>query len=194
MSEKAAVSVIRFYQKFATNEDGTVRAVDWVEFAPRGGAKYSTIPMAVTHVKKITDGTWEAIEPAYNAWKAGQEMPVNGTPLAVWGGVRPEQIDFLRANDVKTVEDLCAMTDAQLQKIGLPGLRTIRDQARAWDAAKDQRKVEQALAAKDDEIAALKAQMETMMEMFAAQARDSDEETVKRRPGRPRKEDSEAAA
>ena len=190
--DKADVRAIRFYQKFAQNEDGSARAVDWVEFAPRGGAKYSTIPMPVSMASKMTDGTWESLKPAFEAWKQGNEAPTTGTPLAVWAGVSPEQADFLRSNDVRTVEDLCAMTDGQLQKIGLPGLRTIRDNARAWDAAKDDRKIAAELSAKDEQIAALQAQMESLMEMMAAA--QGDKEQIKRKPGRPRKEEDEGEA
>jgi len=190
-TQKADVRPIRFYQKFIEQPDGTVRAIDWVEYAARGQAKFTVTPARISDVQKSIDGTWECLEPHYDAWKKGNEAPVSGTPLAAWSGVSPELAAVLKTKDILTVEDIRDMTEAQIEKSGIPGMRLIRDQAKAWDASKDSRRTEIALTSLQDENSALKAQMEEMKRMMQSLA-GADEEAP-RRPGRPRK-DAEVAA
>lgn len=183
ITQRANVRAIRFYQVPHQNEDGSYRYVDWVEYAALGNAKYLTTPDAVSRVQKLTDGTWDCLKPAYEAWKAGQEIPLNGTPLSAWSGVNPQQADILKARDIKTIEDVAEMTDAHMSKIGIPDIRYLRDQAKAWVASKDTRKIEAEMANKDEQIAFLTEQMAEMQAQMAALA---GEEAPKRR-GRPPK-------
>lgn len=189
-TEQADIRPIRFYQKFIENPDGTVRAVDWVDYSARGQAKFTVTPARVSDVQKMINGEWECLRPHYEAWQRGNESPVTGTPLAAWSGVSPELAAVLKTRDILTVEDIRDMTEAQMEKSGVPGMRTLRDQARAWDASKDTRKTEIALNGLQDENAALRAQMEEMKAMMASLAGDGAE--PKRGPGRPKKE-AEAA-
>lgn len=184
----ARIRVLKFYTKYVQEVDGTSRGVDWCDYAPIGNAKYSVIPDAISRLAKTTDGKWDIIKPAYEAWKKGQELPPNGLPLAAWAGVTPEQAEVLKFHDVRTVEEIRDLTDGQMQRIGLPNIRAIRDAAKAWDQAKDSRKVEAALLEKDAEINLLKEQMQDLMALMnpAAQAAQNAEEPIKRGPGRPR--------
>lgn len=166
------------------------REVEFVDITSVGNAKYTVIPMRIVDAKRDTSGLWEAIEPAYLAWKKGQEMPTTGTPLSAWHGITREQIEAIRVHGLYTVEDVAQMSDAILQKVGGIGMHSVREAARAWDKAKDTRAITQDLAAKDAEIEALKQQMADLMEMVG---RDNSEEPIKRRPGRPRKDEAEAA-
>lgn len=166
------------------------RDVEFVDITSVGNAKYTVIPMRIQDAMRDTTGLWAAIEPAYNAWKKGMEVPTTGTPLTSWHGITREQIEAVRVHGLYTVEDVAQMTDAILQKVGGIGMHAVREAARSWDMAKDTRAITQDLAAKDAEIDALKQQMADLMEMMQG---DPNEEPVKRRPGRPRKDESEAA-
>lgn len=191
---KADVLPQQFVEKYVKDPDGSHRAVEWVEYFPRGQKKYTIVSARIVDVMRATDGTWECLKPYYDAWKEGREAPVFGTPLAAWSGVTPEQAEVLRVNGIKTVEDVAVMNDATMTKVGLPGIRTIRDAAKGWEAAKDTRAVEADMQRMRDENEALRAQMESLMAMMGEQARDNVEEPVKRRPGRPRKDDDAEAA
>ena len=171
------------------------KEVEFVDLTTVGNAKYMVVPWRVKDVMRDTNGVWEVVEPHYNAWKQGEAVPTSGTPLSAWQGITRHQIEAVRLLGIYTVEDMAAVTDATLQKLPGPNLRSVRDAAVAWEKAKDTRAVTADLAAKELEIQELRAQVGDLMDLvrnMPTVAKD-DEETVKRRPGRPRKEDAEAA-
>ena len=184
VSGAVSVRAIKFWTKYVPQPDGSTKGVDWVEYAPRGKAKYSVIPDAVSRLQKDRSGIWEALLPSYEAWKRGQEMPTEGTPLAAWPGVSVEQAELLRNADCRTVEEVASLTDALMQRIGLPGLRDIRTNAQAYLTSKDGSKVVSALAEKDQQIAALQQQMQDLMELITK----GDADEPKRGRGRPPKD------
>jgi hypothetical protein len=171
------------------------KEVEFVDLTTVGNAKYMVVPWRVKDVMRDTNGVWEVVEPHYNAWKQGEAVPTSGTPLSAWQGITRHQIEAVRLLGIYTVEDMAAVTDATLQKLPGQNLRSVRDAAVAWEKAKDTRAVTADLAAKELEIQELRAQVGDLMDLvrnMPTVAKD-DEETVKRRPGRPRKEDAEAA-
>src|SRR5262245_15425227 len=99
---------------------------------------------------------WSIIERHYRAWLAGQEAPVDGTPLAAWNALPPDPADVLRANSIKTVEDVAALTDAHIARLPLPNLRELIRQARHFIDAAEQTRFAASLAAKEREIEGLK--------------------------------------
>lgn len=187
-NQRATVRPLRFYKKYVGDGAGGLREVDWVEYAGVGNAKYLTTPDAIARVQKLTDGTWECIKPAYEAWKSGDEVPLTGTPLAAWSGVSPEQAEILKIRDIRTVEDVAQMTDRHMEKIGIPEIRRVRDMAKAWLDSKDNRKLETEMADKDERIALLEQQISEMMAML------QPGEEPKRRGRPPKARDEEEAA
>ncbi len=73
---------------------------------------------------------WDHIREGYERWRAGQEDPLDGTPLKNWTGCTPAQMHDLYNLNIRTVEDLSGMTDAQCQKE--TGLLTLRELARNY--------------------------------------------------------------
>ena len=120
---------------------------------------------------------WARIEPAYEAWKKGSEIPDDGTPLAAWSAVTPEQARMMRAVDLRTVEDVASATEGTLARLQFPNAKRLRDLAKDW--LDSRASVETAEALKDAQ-----ERIKVMEEMLAAQ------NAPKR--GRPRK--AEAAA
>lgn len=176
--------------KDTKNPNLGTRPVEFVDLTSVGNAKYTVVPMRIIDAQRDTTGLWGVIEPAYTAWKKGEEVPKNGTPLTSWQGITRQQIEAVRVHGIYTVEDVAAMPDATLQKMAGIGMASVREAARAWEKAKDTRAITADLAAKDAEIEALKQQMADLMALVAG---DPTEEPVKRKPGRPRKEEAEAA-
>jgi len=124
--------------------------------------------------------TWDQIEPAYLAWKQGEELPETGTPLAAWGGVNGSQINALKGIHIRTVEELAGLSDSNMKAV-LPNMRELRAMARQWLDRKPEAE-QQAM------IADLQAQNAAMMEMLAEMQAD------KPKRGRPRKDAADAEA
>lgn len=186
--------VVEFKTEYRVGKD----PVDWVLVAPSGPAYEKT--RTWHRVEKLrppvdADATtkeslsyvnmaarWEVIGPAYEAWKAGQEVPVDGTPLEAWSGVTAEQARFLKAMSVRTVEEVRDMGDAAVSQLRFPNARQLPKLAKDYLEGADS-------AAKDAKIAEMAERMAAMEAMLEARAEDKP----KRGPGRPRKTESEAA-
>lgn len=55
---------------------------------------------------------------AWEAWERDQSAPVDGTPLEEWPQITPGAVATLKANNVFTVENLIALSDAHCERIG----------------------------------------------------------------------------
>lgn len=121
---------------------------------------------------------WEIIEPKLTAYLQGAEIPEDGTPLGAWGGLTAEQADVFRSFKIRTVEEVAALRDGDIQRIPLPNARKLKGLAAAFLENKD-------ASAAQAELADLRAQMAAMQEMVEAQN--------KPKRGRPPKEQDEAA-
>lgn len=74
---------------------------------------------------------------AYEAWKNGQELPLDGTPIRGWGVISPAMQEILCNMKVLTIEDAARMNDDAMKRIGM-GAGDIRAKAQAaLKAAKD---------------------------------------------------------
>jgi len=186
---------------------GNLRGVDWVAYSPIGSLQKTmlteavhrlaaVVPMegraAINPAVQMANARWNEIKPAYEAWKSGREVPVNGTPLAAWAGITPEQAELFRMKGVRTVEDIAALTDTHKRSMGIPGLHDIIENAKRFISAQDKTVVTKALEQKDAEIASLKDQMAEMAEMMKELVASKPDAPKKR--GRPPKAQEEAAA
>lgn len=68
---------------------------------------------------------------AYTAWKNGQELPLDGTPIKGWGMISPAQQETLIRMQILTVEIAAGMTDEAIKRIGMGGL-DVKVKAKAW--------------------------------------------------------------
>lgn len=84
---------------------------------------------------------------SYTRWKAGQELPVTGTPIKTWPVATPSQVEAMIQMGVRTVEDLAQLNDDGLRRIGM-GAVDLKNKAKAWlAAAQDKGKLAQDMAA-----------------------------------------------
>lgn len=113
-------------------------------------------------------------------FKNQQEQVGSGTPLEQWTYLSKSQVMELKAMKIHTVDQLAAQSDASLSNMGL-GALDLRNRARAYldqaSGGEVMSKLQKQLEDTQHELAALKAQFESM----------SADET-KRGPGRPKKE------
>lgn len=68
---------------------------------------------------------------AYEAWKEGKEIPVNGTPIVAWPVASPAQVKMLTEMHILTVEDLAAANEEAVGRLGMGG-RALKDRAVLW--------------------------------------------------------------
>lgn len=169
--------------------------VDWVLLAPPGESRQSTQtwhrtsklvpPESPTEVEARSDSylamkaRWERIGPAYEAWKAGQEIPETGIPLGAWSGVSQEQAEILKSFAVRTIEDVAELGDGLLQRIPISDIRRLKVIAGEYLEARPMTDMQ-------EELAAAKERMAAMEEMLA--------EATKPKPEAPKKAESKKAA
>jgi len=68
---------------------------------------------------------------AFDAWKKGQEVPLNGTPIRGWGVISPAHQENLIRLNILTVEDLASMNAEGQSRVGM-GALDLQRKAQAW--------------------------------------------------------------
>lgn len=170
-------------------EDGTFEEVVHCEYT-RKGSKGETNTGTVKMIQKYDPAAWRALEPYYEAWRKGQEEPVNGTSLDVCAFLTKGQIKALKEIYIRSVEDLAGMDDTAMQHIGM-GARAMKTKAQAFlDANKGHAVIAEKMAEKDRQIENLTLQLSDLTKALNEMRAEMPE---KRKPGRPPKQ-VEAAA
>jgi hypothetical protein len=178
----ASLHVKRCWTEFKPNPNdaASMVEVDWVEYGPVGSLDRSLTRERVSRLRDclpsdqanpavaLAQARWDAIKPFYESWKSGQEMPVNGTPLAAWNALTPEHADVLRSRSVRTVEEIAQLTDAHVERIPIPRMRDLIRQARLFMESADTTRFAHSLEKKEHEIAALNGQLESQRDEIAA--------------------------
>jgi hypothetical protein len=127
--------------------------VEWVKKGESGGAVTSeAIKRLAPTATRPGAIEWAVIGPAYEAWKKGNETPLNGTPLHAWSGVSREMADALKKFNIYTIEDLADFPDHQMAKLPIPQLREWRNRAKAWREAQATNEIGDKLASRDRKI------------------------------------------
>lgn len=185
---------LNFWKEYEPQPDGSIKEIEMVEWVRKGTQNATTIEKITRMSKKDINGNvnpnWIAIKPFYDGWKSGQEAPVNGTPLAAWPGATPQLVKALEPYHIRSVEDLADLTDGTMARVPLPGIRGIRENAKAYVAALS------TTAPIAGEVATLREQnanyesrineLEALVRSLAAD-KGIDVTEAKRGPGRPRK-------
>lgn len=178
----STILITGFAQKYTKGPDGELKPVDVVTWVPlhapqsmsntervdrlnpaniknREGSEDSELMgMKEQHMSAI----WSEIEPAYAAWKEGREVPLNGTPLAAWPGITPEQAEIFRLAGVRSVEMVRDMSETVRSKVRLPNLRELQDLARIFLENSGAAAAAEREAQKDRQIAEMAERMEAM--------------------------------
>ncbi|MBW9076946.1 hypothetical protein JNB84_03195 [Rhizobium pusense] len=156
--------------------------VDWATYAPVHSPTGTSTSERIRHLKpteEILEGEngektrfmlarWAAIEPAYEAWLKGHELPTNGTPLAIWPGVSAAMAGELKKYNIRTVEEVRDLMEAQLERIRLPNMRALKSQAAAFLENMKSAEAAEREAQRDEEIENLKAALDAQREQFEA--------------------------
>jgi len=151
---------------------------------------------------------WEPIKKSYEAWKNGQDVPVDGTPIKAWPLLSPARQKVWEHANFRTVEEMAEANEEGLANVGM-GARAEKEKARSWlktradtskvasDNAGLKEKLEAAeerLQANEDLIRQLKSQLDRLSNArIAADPVEEGEEISaaeildKPKRGRPRK-------
>lgn len=120
-------------------------------------------------VKIVTDEERMRWPDQYKAFKAGQEVAIDGTPIEEWPRLKKSQVYELKALGFMTIESIAAMSDLACQRIGLGG-RQLKELATAFLDDAERNKLNEKQAAEIDartaEIAALKNQLASLSAML----------------------------
>lgn len=150
---------------------GNVNA-DHVELVQKELPKVETDDGVVLREKDlitVTDGPIKRFPLAWDAFLRGEDLRPEGTPIEECEDIPKERIAALKASHIKTVEELSALPDRSLQRIGMDA-RALQRAAQKWLEAND----EQAKMAEE-----FKAMKEKVAELEAANG-DSKDDTPKR--------------
>lgn len=139
---KPAIHPVKFWTEYENNPEkpGEKIAIEWVSWVKIGTMTGETTNAKVDRLKprknragnEVVSVEWPSIEKAYNAWKAGEETPEEGTPLAAWPGVTTELMEALKPLHILTVEDFAQSPDHVFRGLPVPNLNALRDQAFAF--------------------------------------------------------------
>lgn len=125
--------------------------------------------------RQVTDADKARWPRYWAAYEKGQEFTVEGTPLEQWTLIDIGMVETLKYFNVRSVEQIAKMTDAQVQRVGM-GMSELRQKAKVWCAQADENKgVSQVVA----ENVRLGKELEQLKEQMATLARDAAEATRK---------------
>jgi len=111
---------------------------------------------------KLPQGQATHYRRLYEAWKSGQELPVEGTPIRGWSVLSPAQQDNLIRQNIPTVEYLAGINDEGMKSVGM-GALDMKRKALAWLAqATDKGPLTMEIADVRRENDLLKANLETL--------------------------------
>jgi hypothetical protein len=142
--------------------------VDWVEYAPlddQQSTKLETIvsmlkpsakainPTSLSHQR--VHSRWRLISRAYDEWKNGCEISLDGTPIDQWDGADSVTLAVIRDRGLmRTVEEFAHAPDATIRRIALDGMAPLQARAKEWVGKKAVRDAEKGMLRQAREIAA----------------------------------------
>lgn len=107
----------------------------------------------------------DAYKAQYEAWKKGEEIPVDGVPIKGWSMLSPSQQQNLLQIGVRTVEDLAGMNDEGMKRYGM-GALDLKTKAAAW-----LKTAKSGVAKATQQISALTAENKTLKETVEEQGK-----------------------
>ena len=122
--------------------------------------------------RKVKDLDRQRFAGQYRQFLESREQRQEGTPLSEWPPVTAAQVKNFAAQNVQTVEQLAALPDGIVAKLG-PGMRALQRKAQGYiDRQKDETVVEKYAS----ENATLRAQVEELNGQFQALQAEIDGE------------------
>jgi len=172
---------VRFETRAITDPEATLREgrhiskdIDWALITPPYSKDCvekkvdSWLHQVKINVKngRVPEAHYQYWKKSYEAWKEGQEAPVNGTSVKEWSAISPAQCKNLINAGCRTIEDLAGCNDEGLRRVGM-GAIDLRNKAVAWlQAAKDHGPLMTQVASLQNENEQLKGSVESLQEQI----------------------------
>ena len=166
--------------------------VEMAYLTPTGSQGTSRVPKFITaklldawrHGDKIRQGPIPYYIEAYEAWKAGLDIPANGLDVKNWPGVTPAQLRTCQEAGVRTVEDLAAANADTIRKLGM-GAVSLVEKAKGYLDNAETNKAAEEISALRIKIDAMENLVKTQSEQITELQNDLESRPAKR--GRPKK-------
>lgn len=176
---KPAIRILQFWTEYVPDpaKPGEMKGVDWVEWGKIGDKTGASTRERVHALAPRPGRTgpvaeaieWQAVGPAYERWKASEEIPENGTPLAAWPGADRALVDVLKKFNILTIEDFVGTADHVIATIPIPNPRKRRKMAEDFLLAQgDISRVQSELTKRDDLIDRQARELDDIKQQLAA--------------------------
>lgn len=110
----------------------------------------------------------EKFHRAYDHYKRGEEIPVDGFALAVWPSITPAELQACKNVGILSVEDLAIANDEAIRRLGLGGLALKQRAGKFLEAAKGPGKLLAENAALEERLKASEVRRESLEERVKA--------------------------
>jgi hypothetical protein len=185
-----AIVALEIWEEYKPQADGSMKTEERIKWVRRGAIGAETSE-SVHRLKRDNSPIWQALEPAYDAWKKGKTAPIDGTPLAAWPGATPQLVKALEPYHIRSIEDLANIEDGVMARTGVPGMRAFKANAMAYiDAQKTTSVVAGEISVLRGEKEAMQAEIAELKELVQSLAAEQGVRVTddnKRPVGRPRK-------
>lgn len=158
--------IINFFQRPVEDRESSVVAghyvskdEDWIEIIPFGsngkasverpysawlamvkqnsGSQLSGSPEVAQYNPSRFPQEWiDRIIIAFDAWKKGIVLPIDGTPVLNWPALSPAEAKNCHGAGFQTVEQLAEANEEGIRNLGMGG-RTLKQRAAAWVSTKN---------------------------------------------------------
>ena len=176
------IQILKFWEIYKPKQDGSLKPIDMVAYCPVGSRNTAVQVAPVSRLSKVlplegnednlavlfANDRWNQIEPAYRQWKAGNEIPIDGTPLGGWPGINQETAQVLKDTGIRTVEEFAEISDGVISKIRLPNMKELRAQAKMYLESRDNVAFANQMNEKDEQIKNMRAEMEELKALVKA--------------------------
>lgn len=164
--EPAHIFPLKFWTDYEQTDGEELNPVEWVQWTKKGTTNAATTEDKISRVRK-DPAKWDVLSPFYEAWKRQESAPVNGYPLEAWPGVTKEQVRVLKERHVLSVEDLANSSQADLSRLGLPGIIGLQGKAKAFlEARQNTAPVAAEVAQLRDENKSMREELEAAMQLL----------------------------
>lgn len=164
--EPAHIFPLKFWIDYEQTDGEELNPVEWVQWTKKGTTNAATTEDKISRVRK-DPAKWDVLSRYYDAWKKQEQAPVDGYPLDAWPGVTKEQARVLKERHVLSVEDLANSSQADLGRLGLPGILGLQGKAKAFlEARQSTAPVAAEVAHLRDENKAMREELEAAMQLL----------------------------
>ncbi len=201
--ERPQIGLFRFWTETRIDlKTGETKDIDFVEWT-RVGDRYE--PKTIEKVARLKGNPakgrkpmpeWAVVEPHYDGYKMGKERTEDGTAFDEWKGVDSQLVQVLEDLKIYTIEAFVAVPSHQVSGIKHPNVSRWHELAKEFLSKRaNSEELQAELAKRDEQLADTQRQLTEMQAMLAEMTKPEPEpeEPTKRKPGRPRKAETEAA-